>query len=85
MEGSWRLPCFRDHGQTRLTKFTFPSFRVLCSGQERGFNYYPFEDMFFPYEPDSTSFRSLVLFTAGRSGSLTLFDVETSNVAITAS
>lgn len=34
---------------------------------ERGFNYFPNRDMFFPYEEEDSSFRSLVIFTAGRS------------------
>ncbi|GAB5030706.1 storage protein [Nannochloropsis oceanica] len=34
---------------------------------ERGFNYYLFRDMFYPYEKGQSEFKSLVLFTAGRS------------------
>ena len=34
---------------------------------ERGFNYYVFRDMFYPYERNQSEFKSLVLFTAGRS------------------
>jgi hypothetical protein len=34
---------------------------------ERGFNYYVFRDMFFPYERNQSEFKSLVMFTAGRS------------------
>lgn len=34
---------------------------------ERGFNYYVFRDMFYPYEKNQSEFKSLVLFTAGRS------------------
>jgi len=34
---------------------------------EGGFNYYVFRDMFYPYERNESDFKSLVLFTAGRS------------------
>lgn len=33
-----------------------------------GFHYYPFDDMFYPYNETERGPRSLVLFTAGRSG-----------------
>lgn len=41
---------------------------AFTRGQERGYNYYPFQDMFRPFEPALTRFKSLVMFTAGRSG-----------------
>jgi hypothetical protein len=44
--------------------------RTLSITQERGYNYYPFYDMFRPFEPSLTRFKSLVLFTAGRSGAV---------------
>lgn len=43
---------------------------TLSTTQERGYNYYPFQDMFQPFEPALTRFKSLVLFTAGRSGAV---------------
>lgn len=36
--------------------------------EEPGFHLYPFDDMFYPFDPNTTSFKSLVLVTAGRAG-----------------
>lgn len=36
--------------------------------EEPGFHLYPFNDMFYPFDPNTTSFKSLVLIPSGRAG-----------------